>query len=125
MTVLTTYLKKEQQLIQLQDELEKLQNDGRLKAELEFKDKLEALMREYSKSTADVINLLNPQPAATAKSSSSTTSTGRAKRKLKIYKNPNTGEVVETRGGNQKTLKAWKDEYGAETVEEWLVRTEA
>ncbi len=125
MTVLTTYLQKEQQLIQLQDELEKLQNDGSLKAELEFKDKLEALMREYSKSAADVINLLNPQQAAAAKSSSSSTSTGRAKRKLKIYKNPNTGEVVETRGGNQKTLKAWKDEHGAETVEEWLVRTEA
>ncbi|WP_425283473.1 hypothetical protein [Halomonas daqiaonensis] len=32
--------------------------------------------------------------------------TGRAKRKLKIYKHPNTGEVVETRGGNQKTLKS-------------------
>lgn len=124
MSILTTYLQKEQQLKQLQEELEKLQNDGRLKAELEFKNKLEALMREYSKSAADVINVLNPQPTA-VKSSSGTTDTGRAKRKLKIYKNPNTGEVVETRGGNQKTLKAWKDEFGAETVEEWLVRTEA
>jgi len=123
MSILNTYMQKEQQLKQLQEELDRLKNDDRLKAELEFKDKLEALMREFDKSAADVIKLLNPQPAA-AKSSSSTKSSGRAKRKLKIYKNPNTGEVVETRGGNQKTLKQWKDEYGAETVEGWLVRTE-
>lgn len=122
MSILNTYIQKEQQLKQLQEELEKLKNDDRLKSELEFKDKLESLMREFDKSAADVIKLLDPKPT-TAKDAS-TTSTGRAKRKLKIYKNPNTGEVVETRGGNQKTLKAWKEEYGAETVESWLVRTE-
>ncbi|MDI5922719.1 DNA binding protein [Halomonas sp. LR5S13] len=122
MSILNTYMQKEQQLKQLQEELDRLKNDDRLKAELEFKDKLEALMREFDKSAADVIKLLDPKPA-TAKAAI-TTSTGRAKRKLKIYKNPNTGEVVETRGGNQKTLKAWKEEYGAETVEGWLVRTE-
>ena len=123
MSILNTYMQKEQQLKQLQEELDKLKNDDRLKAELEFKDKLEALMREFDKSAADVIKLLDPTPTAD-KSSSSTKSTGRAKRKLKIYKNPNTGEVVETRGGNQKTLKQWKEEYGAETVEGWLVKTE-
>ncbi|MGM0925394.1 MAG: histone-like nucleoid-structuring protein, MvaT/MvaU family [Pseudomonadota bacterium] len=123
MSILNTYMQKEQQLKQLQEELEKLKNDDRLKAELEFKDKLEAMMREFDKSAADVIKLLDPKP--TAAKAASTTSTGRAKRKLKIYKNPNTGEVVETRGGNQKTLKAWKEEYGSETVEGWLVRTES
>ncbi|WP_163557946.1 histone-like nucleoid-structuring protein, MvaT/MvaU family [Halomonas sp. NO4] len=123
MSIISSYLQKEQQLKQLQEELEQLQNDERLKAELKFKEKLEALMREYGKSAADVISLLDPKPTAD-KSSSSTKSAGRAKRKIKIYKNPNTGEVVETRGGNQKTLKAWKDEYGAETVESWLVRVE-
>lgn len=122
MSILTTYMQKEQQLKQLQEELNKLKNDDRLKAELQFKDKLEALMREFDKSASEVINLLDPQQSVAK--ASSTTSTGRAKRKLKIYKNPNTGEVVETRGGNQKTLKAWKDEYGSDTVEGWLVRTE-
>src|SRR5690554_1072420 len=121
MSILNTYIQKEQQLKQLQEELEKLKNDDRIKSELEIKDKLESLMREIDKSAADVIKLLDPKPT-TAKAAS-TTSTGRAKRKLKIYKNPNTGEVVETCGDNQKTLKAWKEEYGAETVEGWLVRT--
>lgn len=122
MSILASYMQKEQQLKQLQEELDRLKNDDRLKAELQFKDKLEALMREFDKSASDIIKLLGPQQ--TAARPSSTTRTGRAKRKLKIYKNPNTGEVVETRGGNQKTLKAWKDEYGSDTVEGWLVRTE-
>ncbi|WP_425268700.1 hypothetical protein [Halomonas aestuarii] len=40
----------------------------------------------------------------------------RRKRKLKSYNNPSTGEVVETRGGNQQTLRAWKEEFGDETT---------
>jgi hypothetical protein len=122
MSLLTDYMQKEQQLKQLQAEMEKLQNDDRLKAEIAFKEQLEALMKEYGKSAADVINMLDPQRLAPKAAGS--TPTGRAKRKLKIYKNPNTGEVVETRGGNHKTLKAWKEEHGAETVESWLVRVE-
>lgn len=122
MSILNTYMQKEKQANQLKEELDRLKNDDRFKAELTFKEKLEHLMRDFDKSAADVVKLLNPQP--TAATTASTTSTGRAKRKLKVYKNPNNGEVVETRGGNQKTLKAWKEEYGAETVEGWLMRTE-
>lgn len=123
MSLLSQYVQKEQQLKQIQEELERLENDERLKAELAFKDKLEALMREFGKSAADVINLLDPQGSAKP-AAKSPIGGGRRKRKLKIYKNPNTGEVVETRGGNQKTLKAWKDQYGQDTVESWLVRVE-
>ncbi|WP_111411704.1 histone-like nucleoid-structuring protein, MvaT/MvaU family [Billgrantia lactosivorans] len=127
MSLLSEFMQKEQQLKQLQAEMDRLQNDERLKAELEFKDKLEALMREFNKSSADVISLLEPRggKAAPAKAAAASSGTGRRKRKLKIYKNPKTGEVVETRGGNQKTLKAWKDEFGSDTVEGWLVRVES
>ncbi|ERS83423.1 MULTISPECIES: histone-like nucleoid-structuring protein, MvaT/MvaU family [Halomonas] len=125
MSLLNDYMQMEQQLKELQANLDKLHNDKRLQTELEFKEKLEALMKEYDKSAADVIALLDPKPAAPAARAASPSSTGgRRKRKLKIYKNPNTGEVVETRGGNQKTLKAWKDEFGSDTVESWLVRVE-
>ncbi|PMR73527.1 histone-like nucleoid-structuring protein, MvaT/MvaU family [Billgrantia endophytica] len=126
MSLLSEFMQKEQQLKQLQAEMDKLQNDDRLKAELQFKAKLEELMREFNKSAADVIGLLDPQgnKPATSKAASASASDGRRKRKLKIYKNPKTGEVVETRGGNQKTLKSWKDEHGSETVESWLVRIE-
>lgn len=120
MSLVQKYAAKEQQLKALQEELDQLKGDERLKKELEFKDKLEALMKEFDKSAKDVLDLLVPnrqaQPSAPA--------SGRRKRKLKIYKNPNTGEVIETRGGNHKGLKAWKDEFGAETVESWLQRVE-
>lgn len=119
MSLLTKYAAKEQEMKRLKEELEKLEADPRLKAELAFKDKLTALMREYDKSAADVLQLLSPgqaQPQAGA--------TSRRKRRLKVYKNPTTGEVIETRGGNHKTLKAWKDEFGADTVEGWLEKVE-
>ncbi|WP_302138597.1 histone-like nucleoid-structuring protein, MvaT/MvaU family [Halomonas alkalicola] len=124
MSLINEYMQMEQQLKQLQANMEKLQNDKRLQSELEFKDRLESLMREFDKSAADVIALLNPKPAAAAPKAASAPAGARRKRKLKIYKNPNTGEVVETRGGNHKTLKAWKDEHGSDTVESWLVRVE-
>jgi hypothetical protein len=41
-------------------------------------------------------------------------------RPLKRYTNPNNGEVIETKGGNHKTLKQWKAKYGGAVVESWL-----
>ncbi|AZC51726.1 transcriptional regulator MvaT, P16 subunit, putative [Pseudomonas chlororaphis subsp. piscium] len=38
---------------------------------------------------------------------------------MKAYKNPHSGEVVQTKGGNHAVLKVWKAEYDAETVEAW------
>jgi len=119
MSLLTKYAAKEQELNRLKEELERLESDPRLKAELEFKDKLTALMREFDKSAKEVIQLLSPESA-----SQPATASGRRKRRLKVYKNPNTGEVIETRGANHKTLKAWKEEFGAEVVESWVIKTE-
>ncbi|MGC3872971.1 histone-like nucleoid-structuring protein, MvaT/MvaU family [Halomonas sp. GXIMD04776] len=124
MSLLSEYMMKEQMLKQIQQELEQMEGDQRLKSELEFKERLEALMQEFGKSAGDVIDLLQPKDQSSSAAKSVATGSNRRKRKLKIYKNPNTGEVVETRGGNQKTLKAWKDQYGTDTVESWLVRTE-
>lgn len=125
MSLLSDYVKKEQLLKQLEEELKRMEGDQRLKAELEFKEKLEALMAEYGKTTRDVIELLDPKSDGSQPANTQSSARGsRRKRKLKIYKNPNTGEVVETRGGNHKTLKVWKDEHGSDTVESWVVRTE-
>ncbi|KXS37081.1 MAG: H-NS family protein MvaT [Halomonadaceae bacterium T82-2] len=124
MSLLSEYMKKEQLLKQISEELKQLEGDDRLKSELQFKERLEALMTEFDKSPRDVIDMLDPKPQANTSVAQPKSTGGRRKRKLKIYKNPHTGEVVETRGGNQKTLKAWKDEHGTKTVESWLVRTE-
>ncbi|KFC51446.1 H-NS histone [Halomonas sp. SUBG004] len=116
-------MQKEQQLKQLQEELQRLEGDQRLKSELEFKAKLEALMNEFGKRPADVIALLDPS-ADQRVNAKAPASASRRKRRLKIYKNPHTGEVIETRGGNHKGLRSWKDEHGDDTVESWLVRME-
>ncbi|MDN6298418.1 MAG: DNA binding protein [Halomonas sp.] len=121
MSLLNEYIQKEQQLKQLQQDLARLEDDQRLKSELEFKAKLESLMQEFEKRPADVIALLDPNQG---NGKSATSSTGRRKRRLKIYKNPHTGDVIETRGGNHKELRSWKSEHGDETVESWLVRME-
>lgn len=122
MSLLNEYIQKEQQLKQLKEELQRLEGDQRLKSELEFKTKLEALMNEFGKRPADVIALLDP--TAEQRSAKTSAATTRRKRRLKVYKNPHSGEVIETRGGNHKGLRTWKDEYGNETVESWLVGME-
>ena len=83
-----------------------------------LKAKLEALINEFGKRPADVIALLDPttdQRSAKAAPAAS----ARRKRRLKIYKNPHTGEVIETRGGNHKGLRSWKDEHGDEAFLEF------
>lgn len=100
-------------------QLDELKNDGELKREIEFEEKLRGLMAEYGVSLKGIIALLDPQ----ARSSVATSVPARGQRRqrqLKVYKNPQTGEVVETKGGNHKVLKAWKDQHGAATVEAWL-----
>lgn len=122
MSLLSKYVQKEELLKQLQAELAQLEQNEKLKAELQFKEKLEALMKEYEKSATDVIELLRPSSSGAATTSAGSDSPKwRRRRKTKVYKNPKTGEVIETRGGNHKTLKAWKAEHGSDTVESWVV----
>lgn len=90
--------------------LEALKHDGGLKKELEFEDKLTKLMKEYGKSLTEVIAILDPSAASSFRRGARLTQSGRKPRALKVYKNPNSGEVVETKGGNHKLLKAWKEE---------------
>lgn len=71
---------------------------------------------------------LCPELARYIPSASAAATTGikkRRAREVKVYTNPHTAEVVETKGGNNKTLKAWKTQYGAETVESWLAKDSA
>ncbi|URM27139.1 DNA binding protein [Pseudomonas frederiksbergensis] len=121
MSKLAEFRQLEKHLAEQLQALEALKDDAGLKKEIEFESKLRALLGEYSYSLKDVINLLDPNagrraPAAEPKSGT------RKPRQVKVYKNPESGEVVETKGGNHKTLKEWKAKYGAEKVESWLTK---
>lgn len=122
MSRLAEYRKLEQQLAAQLAELESMKGDSGLQKEMEFETKLRGLLAEYGYSLRDVISVLDPQAAGRGKAAP----TGapekgtRKARELKVYKNPHNGEIVETKGGNHKLLKAWKSEHGSDVVESWL-----
>ncbi|MFL1406171.1 histone-like nucleoid-structuring protein, MvaT/MvaU family [Marinobacter sp. M1N3S26] len=117
MANINDYYQKKQLLEKLSDELNKMEQDQALKSDLEFENKIKGLMDQYKKSPKDVLQILGAidPSVATGKADGGT----RAKRPLKTYKNPHTGEVVKTRGGNHKTLNQWRQKYGKEAVQGW------
>lgn len=99
--------------------LEALKGDAALEKEIEFETKLRGLLDQYGFSLKHIINLLDPQSGKRGPTLAVTAGT-RKPRELKTYKNPHTGEVAETKGGNHKTLKEWKAKHGSDLVESWL-----
>lgn len=121
MSKLAEYRQLERHLAEQMAAFEAMKGDKGLEQEIEFETKLRTLLGEYSKSLRDVIAILDDSAGQkSGKSSSVPVKTTRKARSVKVYKNPSTGEVVETKGGNHKTLKQWKAEYGSDTVESWL-----
>ncbi|HEY0288492.1 MAG TPA: histone-like nucleoid-structuring protein MvaT [Pseudomonas sp.] len=121
MSLINEYRATEEAIKELQTRLQNLKQDGKLQTELEFEGKLRTLMGEYQKSLRDIIALLDPESKinkAPRGAVVKTTGTKRA-RKVKQYKNPHNGEIIETKGGNHKTLKEWKAKWGGDEVESW------
>ena len=120
MSRLAEFRRLEQQLATQLAELEAMKGDTAIQAEMAFEGKLRSLLSDYGFKLRDGINILDPQaskrrrpgPAVAEKAS-------RKAREVKIYRHPQSGEVVQTKGGNHAVLKTWKAEHGAETVESW------
>lgn len=74
------------------------------------------------KSSSNVVAILDPQSATRRAPAVVAEKSTRKPRQAKVYKNPHSGELVETKGGNHKTLKEWKSQYGADEVESWLAK---
>lgn len=122
MSKLAEFRQLEKHLAEQLEALEALKGDAGLKREIEFETKLRALLAEYGYSLPNVINLLDPQAARRRSPTNEPKVSSRKPRQVKVYKNPHTGEMVETKGGNHRTLKEWKAEYGSATVESWLAK---
>ncbi|QEU26486.1 DNA binding protein (plasmid) [Pseudomonas luteola] len=100
--------------------LEALKNDSGLQREIEFEEKLKSLMQEYDANLGKVIAILDP--ASVQRKSFTSPDSNRQQRKpreVKVYKNPHTGETIETKGGNHRQLKEWKAQWGGDVVEGW------
>ncbi|NBB11152.1 histone-like nucleoid-structuring protein, MvaT/MvaU family [Pseudomonas sp. SLFW] len=121
MSRLAEFRRLEQQLATRLAELETLKNDNGLKQEIEFETKLKALLQEYGYSLREIVTILEPRTSAKKNAAVATPEkSSRKPRSVKTYKNPHNGETLETKGGNHKTLKQWKSEYGGAEVESWL-----
>lgn len=122
MSRLAEFRKLEQQIARHQDQLAVLKNDPGLSKEIEFETKLHDLLAHYRKSLQDVIAII--EPGAVEKPVRRTSETSekptRRARQVKVYRNPLTGEIVESKGGNNKLLGAWKAQFGHEEVESWV-----
>lgn len=123
MSRLAEFRQLEKQLATQLAELETLKNDSGLKQEIEFEKKLRGLLGEYGYSLRNIVNILDPRTAGSRKATPVVAEkTTRRARSVKVYKNPHSGEMVETKGGNHRTLKSWKADYGRAEVESWLTK---
>jgi hypothetical protein len=118
MSLITEYRATEAAIIELKQRLDALGNNPGLLIEMEFEEKLRALMGVYSKNLRDIIAILEPQRRLVT----TQVLPPRKERALKIYRHPQSGEVVQTKGSNHRVLKAWKQQYGAPTVDSWLAQ---
>lgn len=103
--------------------IEKLERDNAVIKDFASKVSLEA--KELGISNRELAIALDPELERIINSKSTKsgdTFTGRprrAPRQTKCYLNPHNGEKINTKGGNHRGLKAWKDEYGAAVVDGW------
>ncbi|HDS1819272.1 TPA: DNA binding protein [Pseudomonas putida] len=120
MSRLAEFRQLEQKLAAQLAELEAMKGSSELQREIEFETKLRDLLAKYGFSLRDIINLLDPQSGRRAVAPVAVEKAPRRARQVKQYKNPHSGEVIETKGGNHSKLKSWKAEYGSDEVESWL-----
>lgn len=119
------------ELLSTMGKVKKLQYDSGLDKEARFCQEFMALKAQYNFSARDVLRLL--RPAASVAAPTLTEDLFKlllSEEKLELaeesitkpmrrYRNPHTGEIVETRGSNHSRLKEWKKEYGADVLPSW------
>lgn len=121
MSLIAEYRTLEQELARRLAELKSFKEDPSFQKEIDFETRLMSLLAEYGYSLRDVVAILNPDGRSNQEVPSMTLGKPpRRVRKLKAYRNPLTGEVVQSKGGNNKVLGEWKARFGSIEVESWV-----
>lgn len=118
------------EISQLEDRLGELQADPEFAKEERFDSLVRALLDEYGKSLRDVIEILDPASVRRQSNrgqldlleSLKPDDNRRGPRKVQTYKNPHTGEIVKSAGGNHKVLREWKNLYPHTDISSWKVK---
>lgn len=119
MSLIREYKELEQTVKSAMERMAVIEQDPAFARDNEFESKLRILLDENHKSLRDIINILDPQSTRPAAFRTAEPKT-RKPRALLTYVNPHDGSIVETKGGNNKTLKAWNAQYGKDVVQSWL-----
>lgn len=121
MSLLSEYLALQESTTAGLARMKAIEADEGFQREREFETAVRGLLGEYNKSLRDVIALLDPEFARGRRTAApvATKQTRRA-RTAKVYRNPHTDELLETKGGNNLTMKRWKEQWSAEEIASWL-----
>ena len=117
MSKIAEYKALEARLAEQLAQLDALKSNSRLEREIQFEERLRALLAEYGMSLRNVIAILDPQVKPSVQGAKAP---ARKARQVKRYKNPHTSEIIETKGGNHRILKEWNAKYGKDVVNSWL-----
>lgn len=128
MSKYASYVETMDALEELKRKAALLEKDESVQKVIGFQAKLNDLMEKYKVSRADVLQMWGVEEkiskATKAPKSAKPAKAGDKRfqaRPLKTYKNPHTGEVVKTKGGNHKVLNAWRETYGKDVIDGWMV----
>lgn len=113
-------------------ELSQIQGDAEFVRELAFVAEFKSLTEKYEFTTNDALAIMDPrrlfsggfstdvffEKLQTVSKEEPGVSPHRG-RALMRYRNPSTGEVVETKGTNHKKIREWRKAHGRQTVETW------
>lgn len=109
------------QIEALRAELEAIESSPEYKRDRDFADQLQALMMDYGKGLKEIIAIFDPDAVAPATPAPRAGRGSRGPRRQMTYKNPHTGELVVTAGGNNRVLKQWKTQYPDENIRSWIL----
>ena len=111
----------EASLAKLKKEIELLEKSESYKKEQALIKGVENLLTKHGKTKSELIAFLNNETKNPKKTKLIEKKSKRKQRKLKVYKNPVTEEIIETRGGNHRVLKAWRAKYPMQNIEAWVI----
>ena len=121
MRSITKKVQMEAALAKLKIEIANLEKSESYKNEQSLIRGVEKLLHKFGKTKAELVAYLSDGKTTKVTTKKAKSTNTRKRRKLKIYKNPLTNETIETRGGNHKILKAWKNQYPTQNIEEWII----
>lgn len=118
MNLIHEYNELQQTIRAAQERIKAIETDPGFARDKEFETKLRALLGDYHRSLRDIITLLDPESRRPNAFKTAEPKTRRA-RQVTTYSNPHDGTIVQSKGGNNRILKAWNEQYGKDVVKSW------